>query len=109
VDGARLSRLRLRGDPWLRIRKRDTEADLSLRFSEPVSGLLKRHPLTIVWSSSSHGKHMKSRPPVRARGRKIEVELKGERLERLQRYPGSWQGFLYLGRSLVGKAAARVG
>jgi len=107
-DRGRLKRMRLRGERWFLI-PRDTEhADLSMRFSEPLDGLVRRHPLTIVWSSARHGKHMKSRPPVEARGRELTVKLERERLERLRRYPGEWRGFLYFGRTQVGEAAARV-
>jgi hypothetical protein len=52
---------------------------------------------------------MKSRPPAEAKGRKLRVELEGKRLERLRRFPGEWKGFLYLGKTQVGKAGARVG
>lgn len=107
-DRARLARIRLRGDPWVRIEKRDDAAEMPLRFSEPVGPLLRRHPLTVVWSSARHGKHMKSRPPVRAEGRAVVIRLDRERLERLRRYPGDWRGFLYLGRIAVGETAARV-
>ena len=107
-DRGRLARIRLRGDPWLRVEKRDSSAEMPLRFSEPVGPLLRRHPLTIVWSSAKHGKHMKSRPPVRADGRAVTVELDQDRLARLRRYPGDWKGFLYVGRTAVGETAARV-
>ncbi|MHC4136202.1 MAG: hypothetical protein ACYTDU_07280 [Planctomycetota bacterium] len=107
-DRARLARIRLRGDPWLRIEKREKSAEMPLRFTEPVGPLLRRHPLTIVWSSAKHGKHMKSRPPVRADGRAVTVKLDQDRLERLRRYPGDWKGFLYVGRTAVGETAARV-
>jgi hypothetical protein len=107
-DRARLARVRLRGDPWLRIEKREDAAEMPLRFTEPVGPLLRRHPLTIVWSSAKHGKHMKSRPPVRADGRAVTVRLDRDRLERLRRHPGDWKGFLYLGRTAVGETAARV-
>ncbi|MGH7163173.1 MAG: hypothetical protein ACREID_06800, partial [Planctomycetota bacterium] len=82
---------------------------MALRFNEPVDRLLARHPLTVVWSSAAHGKHMKSRPPVEGKGAEWNVVLEGDRLERLRRCPGAWRGFLYLGRSPVGEAAARVG
>ena len=72
-------------------------------------GLLDRHPLTVVWSSARHGKHMKSRPPLELDGRKAVIRLDGERLERLQRYPGEWKGFFYLDGREVGEAVARVG
>jgi len=107
-DRARLSNLRLAGDPWFLIPREGDRADLSLRFSAPLDGLVRRHPLTIVWSSARHGKHMKSRPPAEAQGCALKVKLEGERLERLRRYPGEWKGFLYFGRTQVGEAAARV-
>jgi hypothetical protein len=107
-DRARLSRVRIKGDPWFVIPRDGDRAELPLRFSEPLGCLVRRHPLTIVWSSARHGKHMKSRPPVEAQGRALTVMLEGERLERLRRYPGEWRGFLYLGRTQVGEAAARV-
>jgi hypothetical protein len=107
-DRAHLARIRLRGDPWLRIEKRAASAEMPLRFSEPPGRLLRRHPLTIVWSSAKHGKHMKSRPPVSADGRALIVKLDRDRLERLRRHPGDWKGFLYLGRTAVGETAARV-
>jgi hypothetical protein len=107
-DKARLSRVRLHGDPWLRIEERERSAEMPLRFSEPVGPLLRRHPLTIVWSSAKHGKHMKSRPPVCVDGRALTVRLDRDRLERLRRHPGDWKGFLYLGRTAVGETAARV-
>ncbi|MHC4548204.1 MAG: tetratricopeptide repeat protein [Planctomycetota bacterium] len=108
VDRARLARLRLRGDPWIRIDPGEKAAELPLRFSEPVGPLLSRHPLTIVWSSARHGKHMKSRPPVKTEGRACKVRLDRDRLTRLRRYPGDWKGFLYLGKTPVGETAARV-
>lgn len=107
-DRARLSRVRVKGDPWFVIPREGDRAELALRFSEPLGCLVRRHPLTIVWSSARHGKHMKSRPPVEAEGRELTVKLEGERLERLRRYPGEWRGFLYLGKTQVGEAAARV-
>jgi len=107
-DRARLSKLHLAGDSWFVIPRDGDRAELPLRFSEPLDGLVTRHPLTIVWSSARHGKHMKSRPPVTAQGRGLVVRLDGERLERLRRYPGDWKGFLYFGRTQVGEAAARV-
>ena len=70
---------------------------------------MRRHPLTIVWSSAGHGKHMKSQPPVKVDGDSATVELDEDRLDRLRRYPGDWNGFLYLGRTQVGRAAAKVG
>ncbi|MEM8884343.1 MAG: hypothetical protein AAGD14_09755 [Planctomycetota bacterium] len=99
----------LRGDGWTRIGRGDDEAELNVRFNEEVEPLLARHPLTVVWSSARHGKHMKSRPPVETMGRKAVIRLEGERLERLQRYPGEWKGFLYLDGHEVGEAVARVG
>jgi hypothetical protein len=107
-DGAKLSRVRVAGDPWFLIPNEGDKAELEVRFSEPLDGLVRRHPLTIVWSSARHGKHMKSRPPVEAAGKALKVRLEGERLERLRRYPGEWKGFLYLGRTPVGETAARV-
>jgi hypothetical protein len=107
-DRARLARVRVKGDPWFVIPHAGDRAELPLRFSEPLGCLVRRHPLTIVWSSARHGKHMKSRPPVEVRGRALTVRLEGERLERLRRYPGEWRGFLYLGKTQVGEAAARV-
>ncbi|MHC4937528.1 MAG: tetratricopeptide repeat protein [Planctomycetota bacterium] len=108
-DRRRLRRLRLRGDRWFRIRSGDDHAELPLRFNHEVAGLLDRHPLTVVWSSARHGKHMKSRPPVDLDGRKAVIRLDGERLERLRRYPGEWKGFFYLDGREVGEAIARVG
>ncbi len=107
-DRARLAKIRLAGDPWFLIPREGDRAELALRFSEPLDGLVARHPLTIVWSSAAHGKHMKSKPPVAASGRGLTVKLEGERLERLRRYPGDWKGFLYFGRTPIGEAAARV-
>jgi len=108
-DRRRLRRLRLRGEPYVVVRPDDRDAELELRFSDDVDrGLLRRHPLTIVWSCARHGKHMRSRPPARAEGQRCTVELNGERVDRLRRYPGDWRGFLYLGKTAVGEAAARV-
>jgi hypothetical protein len=107
-DRAKLSHVRVAGDPWFLIPREGDKAELALRFSEPLDGLVRRHPLTIVWSSARHGKHMKSKPPVEAVGCSLKVKLEGERLERLRRYPGEWKGFLYFGRTPVGEAAARV-
>lgn len=107
-DGRKLSRVRVAGDPWFLIPRVGERAELEMRFSEPLDGLVRRHPLTIVWSSARHGKHMKSKPPAEAAGRALTVRLEGERLERLRRYPGEWRGFLYLGRTHVGEACARV-
>ena len=108
-DRLRLRRLRLRGERWFRIRSGDESAELPLRFNHDVAGLLDRHPLTVVWSSARHGKHMKSRPPVDLDGTKAVIRLDGERLQRLQRYPGEWKGFFYLDGREVGEAVARVG
>ena len=108
-DRRRLRGLRLRGDNWFRIREKDETAEMKLRFNQDVDGVLGRHPLTIVWSSARHGKHMKSRPPVEAKGRRAVVKLNGERLERLRRFPGEWKGFLYLDGQAVGETTARVG
>ena len=109
ADGMRMARLRLRGDVWVRVRPGDEQAELSLRFSEPVKGLTRRHPLTIVWSSAAHGKHMKSRPPAKADGERLVVHLDRDRIDRLRRFPGEWKGFLYLGKTQVGETAALVG
>ncbi|MHC4955449.1 MAG: hypothetical protein ACYTGZ_16475 [Planctomycetota bacterium] len=108
-DRKRLGRLRLRGDNWFRIRPDEERAALSFRFNHDVQALLARHPLTIVWSSARHGKHMKSQPPVEVAGRRAVVSLEGERLERLRRFPGDWKGFLYLDGTPLGEATARVG
>ena len=108
-DRRRLRKLRLRGESWFRIRSGAKSAELPLRFNADVEDLLDRHPLTVVWSSARHGKHMKSRPPVESSGRKAVIRLEGERLERLRRYPGEWRGFLYLDGREVGEAVARVG
>ena len=108
AESRRLKRLRLRGDPFVTIRPGQEMVKVPLRFSEPVGKLAKRHPLIIVWSCARHGKHMKSRPPTKADGRRLDVELGAERLDRLRRYPGLWKGFLYLGKTPVGEAAARV-
>ena len=104
-----LRRLRLRGGRWFRIRPGADKAELKFRFNQDIGRVLARHPLTIVWSSARHGKHMKSRPRVEAEGRNAVVRLEGERLERLQRCPGEWKGFLYLDGRPVGNATARVG
>ncbi len=104
-----LARIRLCGEPFVRVEPGAKRVELPLSFNEPVGGLLARHPLTVVWSSAVHGKHMKSRPPARAREREVTVALEGERLDRLRRHPGDWKGFLYLGRTPVGAAALRVG
>jgi len=104
-----LRRLRLRGGRWFRIRSGASEAELKFRFNHDIDRVLKRHPLTIVWSSARHGKHMKSRPPVEASGRNAVVRLDGDRLDRLRQYPGEWKGFLYLDGRPVGEATARVG
>ena len=108
-DRRRLRRLRLRGRNSFRIRASDEHAELPLRFNHEVEGLLDRHPLTVVWSSARHGKHMKSRPPVESQGRNAVIRLDGERLNRLRRYPGEWKGFFYLDGRAVGEAVARVG
>ena len=108
AEGRRLKHLRLCGDPFVTIRPDQETVKVPLRFSEPIGKLAKRHPLTIVWSCARHGKHMKSRPPAKADGRRLEIELSAERLDRLRRYPGLWKGFLYLGKTPVGEAAARV-
>ncbi|MGQ0612623.1 MAG: hypothetical protein ACT4PV_02575 [Planctomycetaceae bacterium] len=104
-----LARIRLRGEPFVRVEPGARRVELPLSFNEPVGRFLARHPLTVVWSSAVHGKHMKSRPPARAREREVTVALEGERLDRLRRHPGDWKGFLYLGRTPVGAAALRVG
>jgi hypothetical protein len=101
--------LKLRGDPWVRIAPEDKKVELPLRFSEPLNGLIRRHPLTIVWSSARQGKHMRSQPPVAVHGKKCTVKLNEDRIDRLRRHPGDWRGFLYLGKTQVGETAARVG
>ncbi len=108
-DRVRLAGLKVSGDAWVSIPREAEEASIDLRFTAPVRSLLRRHPLQIVWSSAAQGKHMKSRPPVEAHGRKCRVQLNSDRVERLRRYPGMWKGFLYLGKTHVGEAAARVG
>ena len=108
-DRFRLGRTRVRGEPWVRIDGKTKKAELNLHFTEPVGCLLRRHPLVIVWSSAQHGKHMKSRPEASAKGATLRVPLKGHRLNELRRYPGDWKAFLYLGKTPVGRAAARVG
>ena len=108
-DASRLHRMHLKGVPWFHIPEKAETSELALRFSEPVTGLIKRYPLTVVWSSAAHGKHMKSKPPVEANGRTATVKLDETRLERLRRYPGEWKGFFYMGKTPVGEAAARVG
>ena len=108
-DRCALRRLRLRGENWFRIRPEDHTAQLPLRFNREVGRLLARHPLTVVWSSARHGKHMKSRPPVETEGKRAILRLDEERIERLRRYPGDWKGFFYLDGREVGKATARVG
>jgi len=108
-DAARLHRLRMRGEPWLAVHPGDDKASLELSFSAPVGGLLRRHPLSIVWSSATYNKHMKSRPPVSARGRRCRIDLDRTRLDRLRRYPGLWKAFVYVEKTAVGESAARVG
>jgi len=108
-DRHALGRLRLRGGRWFHIRPSAEQAELKFRFNHDIRRVLERHPLTIVWSSARHGKHMKSRPPVEANGRKAVVRLDGKRLERLRKFPGDWKGFLYLDGRPVGEATARVG
>lgn len=108
-DRIRMRRLRLTGENWFRIRPEDKDAALPLRFNGNLGKLLKRHPLTVVWSSARHGKHMKSKPPVDTEGSNAILKLDGKRLERLRRYPGEWKGFLYLGGREIGNATARVG
>ena len=108
-DRFRLGRTHVRGEPWVRIDGKTKKAELNLHFTEPVGCLLRRHPLVIVWSSAQHGKHMKSRPEASAKGATLRVPLKGHRLNELRRYPGDWKAFLYLGKTPVGRAAARVG
>jgi len=104
-----LRRLSLRGGNRYRIRPQDAVAELPLRFNREVGDLLERFPLTVVWSSARHGKHMKSRPPVEADGRSAVLKLDEERLGRLRQYPGEWKGFFYLDGREVGQAVARVG
>ncbi len=109
ADRARLRGLHTRGESFVRILPGDERVELPLRFNAPVEGLLSRHPLTVVWSCAGQGKHMKSRPPVKARGDHATIRLDGERMKRLQRHPGDWRAFLYMGKTAVGEAAARVG
>jgi len=108
-DRRLLRRLRLRGRNRIRVRATDESAEIPLQFNHEPGALLDRHPLTVVWSSASHGKHMKSRPPVEVDGRSAVLRLDRERLGRLQRYPGEWKGFFYLDGREVGEAVARVG
>ena len=108
-DWRRLRKLRLRGDNWFRIHSDDETVTLPLQFNRQLGRLLKRHPLTVVWSSARHGKHMKSSPPVETKGRHATLRLDATRLERLRRYPGDWKGFFYLDGHEVGNATARVG
>lgn len=107
-DRRRLRRLRLRGEPALWLEPAARRAEMALQFTEPVGPILRRHPLTIVWSSAGHGKHMKSRPPARAEGPEVKVTLEGERLDRLRACPGLWRAFLYLGRTPVGEGSLHV-
>ena len=109
IEGFHFNRLHVRGEPRVRIERGARQAEIPLRFNRPVQGLVRRHPLTVVWSSSKHGKHMKSQPPVEVDGRKAVVRLDGERLKRLRKFPGDWKGFLYLDGRPVGEATARVG
>jgi len=108
-DGHHFARLTQVGDARVDLRPGQEGADLAVRFNRTLRGLVRRHPLTVVWSSARYGKHMKSRPPARARGRELALHLDAERIGRLARYPGEWRGFLYLGRRQVGEAVARVG
>jgi hypothetical protein len=108
-DRRLLRRLRLRGRNRFRVGPRDESAEFSLKFNHDLGRLLDQHPLTVVWSSSRHGKHMKSRPPVEAEGRRAVLRLDAERLDRLREYPGDWKGFFYLDGREVGEAVARVG
>ncbi|MEE8106883.1 MAG: hypothetical protein V3T86_15220 [Planctomycetota bacterium] len=109
AEKRRLKRLHLCAEPALTIRPGQTHANFTLPFNRPLCrGLLRRNPLTIVWSCSGQGKHMKSRPPVKVSGQRLEVKLDRDRVERLRRYPGNWRGFLYLGNTPVGEAVARV-
>jgi hypothetical protein len=108
-DGRHFAQLTQVGDAWIDVRPGQESADLAVRFNRTLRGLVRRHPVTVVWSSARYGKHMKSRPPVEARGRELALHLDAERIGRLARYPGEWKGFLYLGRRQVGEAVARVG
>ncbi len=109
IEGCHLSRLQVRGEPRVRIERGADHAEIPLQFNRPVQCLVRRHPLTVVWSSSKHSKHMKSRPPVEARGKTATLKLDDERIGKLSRYPGEWRGFLYVGGRQVGEASARVG
>ena len=101
-----------RGDNWFRIRPEDETAQLPLRFNRDVGRPARPAiPLTVVWSSARHGKHMKSRPPVETRrqARGDPAPRQGAASRRLRRYPGDWKGFFYLDGREVGNATARVG
>ena len=108
-DRRRVRKLQIRGDNWIRIRSDEETASFPLQFNRQLGRILKRHPLTVVWSSARHGKHMKSTPPVETQGRQATLRLDATRLERLRRYPGDWKGFFYLDGHEVGNATARVG
>jgi hypothetical protein len=107
-DRRRLAALRVLGEPRLEIGPATERAELAIPLNAAPGCLVRRHPLTIVWSSAQHGRHMKSRPPARARGAEIAVTLDANRLGRLRAHPGFWRAFLYLGKTQVGEATARV-
>ena len=108
ADRARLARLRLRGNRWMRIDRDDKDAELSMRFSHPVGGLARRHKPNVVWTCASQNQHMKSRRSVKVKGRECKVRLDNQRLKQLRKYPGEWRCILRLGDTEVGEAAARV-
>jgi len=107
-DRRRLRAIRVLGEPHLAIGAAEERALFRLPLNRSPGRLVRRHPLTIVWSSAAHGRHMKSRPPARLRDGAIEVTLDRDRLARLRACPGAWRAFLYLGETRVGEATARV-
>ena len=107
ADRARLSRLRLHGNRWMRIDRDAKEASLSMRFSHPVHGLSRRHKPNVVWTCAAQNQHMKSRRSVKVKGRECRITLDKKRLQQLRKYPGEWRCILRLGDTEVGEAAAR--
>ena len=108
-DRSLLRRLRVSGPGVVEIGPGTREAELELRFSEPVGRIARRHRPNVVWTCAAHNQHMKSRRSIKVKGRECRVKLDREKVEQLRRFPGRWRCILRLGKTEVGEAVARVG
>jgi len=108
-DRSLLRRLKVFGAKLVEIGPDTREAELELRFSEPVGRVARRHRPNVVWTCAAHNQHMKSRRSIKVKGRGCRVKLDKKKVEQLRRFPGLWRCILRLGKTEVGEAGARVG